>query len=185
MDTSSWVRFFFKGSRRAGSESTQTRADHKEAEAQFSLGLRFASGDGASLDYAKAADWYLRAANQNHALAQFNLGLMFAGGQGVAQDDAKALIWMQMAAQQGDPGAQHFLGMRLRRGSFEGLAKDAAESNIEAYKWFRLAAAQGYGDSDTARDGVAIRLTREQLEEGNHRADACLLAPATASQARP
>jgi TPR repeat protein len=93
------------------------------------------------------------AANQNHALAQFNLGLMFASGQGVAQDEAKALMWMQKAAQQGDAGAQHHLGMRHRRASFEGPPKDKLESNLEAYKWFRLAAAQGYRASAGARDG--------------------------------
>jgi len=173
MDTS-WVRFLFKRPARAASENTQSQAERGDAEAQFALGLKFASAGPAVLDYSKAAHWYLLAANQHHALAQFNLGLMFADGQGVAQDDAKSLMWMRTAALQGDAGAQYHLGMRHRRDSFEGLAKDALESNLEAYKWFHLAAAQGYRASDTARDGIAIRLTHEQVVEGNHRANACL-----------
>jgi TPR repeat protein len=182
MDTS-WVRQLLGSPAKAASENTQAMADHGDAEAQFSLGLKFASGGPAVLDYTKAAHWYLLAANQQHALAQFNLGLMFAGGQGVAQDDAKSLMWMRMAALQGDAGAQHHLGTRHRRDSFEGAAEDALESNLEAYKWFHLAAAQGYRASDTARDGVAIGLTHEQVVEGNHRADACRPAGALPVQA--
>jgi TPR repeat protein len=87
-------------------------------------------------------------------------------------------MWMRLAALQGDAGAQYHLGMRHRRDSFEGKSKDALESNLEAYKWFHLAAAQGYRASDTARDGIAIGLTREQVMEGNHRAGACLPASA-------
>jgi TPR repeat protein len=173
---SSWLRALFKRPSRVALENTQAKADHGDAEAQFSLGLKFASAGPTVLDYAKAAQWYLMAANQQHALAQFNLGLMFADGQGVAQDDAKSLMWMRQAALQGDAGAQHHLGMRHRRDSFEGLRKDALESNLEAYKWFHLAAAQGYRASDAARDDIAIGLTHEQVMEGNHRAGACLPA---------
>lgn len=173
MDTS-WAQLLFRRPPRAAAENTQAKAELGDADAQFGLGLKFSSGGPSVLDYTKAAHWYLLAANQHHALAQFNLGLMFAGGQGVAQDDVQSLMWMRMAALQGDPGAQYHLGMRHRRDSFEGLPKDALESNLEAYKWFHLAAAQGYRASDTARDGVAIRLTSEQVAEGNHRARTCL-----------
>jgi TPR repeat protein len=175
MDTS-WVRQLLNRPPKAALENTQSKADGGDAEAQFSLGLKFASGGAMVLDYTKAAHWYLLAANQHHPLAQFNLGLMFADGQGVTQDHAKSLMWMRTAALQGDAGAQHYLGMRHRRDSFEGLAKDALESNLEAYKWFHLAAAQGYRASDSERDSIAIGLTKEQVTEGNHRAGACLPA---------
>jgi TPR repeat protein len=171
-----WFRRLFNRGQKAALEKTQAKADKGDAQAQFSLGLQHANGGAATLDYTKAAHWYLKAANQNHALAQFNLGLMFADGQGMAQDDAKSVMWMRMAAQQGDAGAQHHMGVRYRRASFEGLAKNALESNIEAYKWFRLAAAQGYRASGGARDEIAINLTMAQVVEGNHRADTCIPA---------
>jgi TPR repeat protein len=182
MDTS-WARSLFKRPAKGGSENTQSKADLGDAEAQFSLGLKFASGGPAVLDYTKAAHWYLLAAHQQHALAQFNLGLMFADGQGVIQDQAKSLMWMRSAALQGDAGAQHHLGMKHRRDSFEGVAKDALESNLEAYKWFHLAAAQGYRASDAARNDIAIGLTHEQVTEGNRRAGACRPAGVEAIQA--
>jgi TPR repeat protein len=175
----SWVKQLFGRPPRTGLESTQSKADHGDAEAQFSLGLKFASGGPAWLDYTKAAHWYLMAANQNHPLAQFNLGLMFAGGQGMAKDPDKALMWIQKAAQQGDAGAQYHLGMKHRRASFDGPPKDKLESNLEAYKWFRLAAAQGYRASAAAREDIAIEFTRAQVDEGNDRADACIPARPT------
>lgn len=170
----SWVRQLLQLRPKAASENMQSKADRGDAEAQFSLGLKFANGGPTVLDYPKAAHWYLMAANQQHPLAQFNLGLMLAGGQGVSQDEAKSLMWMRVAAAQGDAGAQYHLGMRHRRDSFEGLSKDALESNLEAYKWFHLAAAQGYRASESARDSIAIVLTHDQVVEGNHRASACL-----------
>ena len=59
-------------------------ADYENAEVQFGMGLKFASGKGVVLNYVQAAEWYRKAAEQNHSLAQFNLGMMFAHGQGVA-----------------------------------------------------------------------------------------------------
>ena len=37
-------------------------------------------------DYAQAAAWYRKAADQGYAGAQYNLGVMYANGQGVPQD---------------------------------------------------------------------------------------------------
>jgi uncharacterized protein len=182
MDTS-WFRNLFNSSQREAMENTQAKADHGDAEAQFNLGLKFATGADTTLDYTQAAYWYLKAANQNHPLAQFNLGLMFADGQGVAQDEAKSVMWMRMAAQQGDAGAQYHLGMKHRRASFEGSPKDALESNLEAYKWLHLAAAQGYRASDAARDDIAINFTLAQVVEGNHRAETCIPARSVPLQA--
>lgn len=56
-----------------------------------------------------------------------------------------------------------------RRASVAGVANDALEFNLEAYKWFRLAAAQGYQSSETEFEYVALGMTREQVAEVNHR----------------
>jgi hypothetical protein len=180
-----WFQNQFRRDGKHQLESAQTEADHGDAEAQFSRGLRFANGAGTAPDYAVAAHWYLRAANQNHTLAQFNLAIMFADGQGVPPDQAKALMWMQKAAQQGDAGAQHNLGVRHRRASSAGLPEDALESNLEAYKWFSLAAAQGYRNSDTEFAGVALGMTREQVIEGNQRAAAFTVLCSNPAPASP
>jgi TPR repeat protein len=152
-------------------ESTQSKADHGDAEAQFSLGEGFTNGKGTEADDTEAVLWYRKAADQGHAMAQFSLGMMFADGRGLPRDDAKAALWLCRAARQGHAEAQHSLGLRHRRASFQGLPGDALESNLEAYKWFRLAAAKGYRRSDAELECIALILTREQVREGDQRAD--------------
>ena len=149
-------------------ETTETRAGHGDAEAQFSLGLKFA-GEGAAHDYAQAAVWYLKAADQSHSLAQFNLGIMYATGQGVPRDEATSMGWMQKAAELGDAGAQHHIGMKLHRASLDGLPGTASEFRIQAYKWLQLAAAQGYRSSEAAWAFVALGMTREDVADGGRR----------------
>ena len=149
-------------------ETTETRAGLGDAEAQFNLGVRFA-GEGAAQDYAQAAHWYRKAADQSHSLAQFNLAIMYAAGQGVPQDEAQSRVWMQKAADRGDAGAQYNIGMKLHRASVEGLPEAAPESRIQAYKWLQLAAAQGYRSSEAAWAFVALGMTREDVAEGSRR----------------
>jgi len=174
--TNLWFRNLFSRPPSPGRETTQTQADGGDAEAQFRLGLKYANSEGVARDYAQAAVWYLKAADQSHALAQFNLGVMYARGQGVPVDNAKAAVWIQKAAQQGDAGAQHHLGVRHYRASIGALPKDALESKLEAYKWLHLAAAQGYRGSGSAFECVALGMTREEVADGQHRATTFIAA---------
>jgi len=175
-----WFRKLLYGPRKLPAESTQTKAEHGDAEAQFGLGLRFTNGEGTARDCRQAAQWYFRAANQNHALAQFSLGMMLADGRGVPRDDVEGMLWIRRAAQQGYAGAQYNLGLRCRRASFERMPQDALESNLEACKWFRLAAAQGYKGSNIEFERIALGMTREQVTEGNQRAASFIAACAQA-----
>jgi hypothetical protein len=165
-----WYRQLFSSGPQQNLETTRAKADSGDAEAQFGLGFKYANCDGEAQDYAQAAHWYLKAADQSHSLAQFNLAVMHAKGQGMPKDDAKAVIWFQKAAQQGDAGAQFNLGIRQQRASSSGLPKDALESKIEAYKWYFLAAAQGYHGSASACETLNLTMTEEQVADGNRRA---------------
>ncbi len=174
-----FFRRWFSRPQKPAVETDETRANHGDAEAQFSLGVRFA-GEGAAQDYAQAAHWYLKAADQNHSLAQFNLGIMHASGQGVPRDEAKSMEWMQRAADLGDAGAQYYIGMKLHRASLKGTAEAAPESRILAYKWLRLSAAQGYRSSEAAWAFVSLRMTREDVADALRRIAA--FVPAQANQ---
>lgn len=57
--------------------------------------------DPAQLNYAEAAKWYLKAAEQGNADAQQRLGDMYEEGQGVEQNDEEAWKWHQKASEQG------------------------------------------------------------------------------------
>jgi len=149
-------------------ETTETRAGYGDAEAQFNLGVRFAR-EGVAQDYAQAAHWYRKAADQSHSLAQFNLGMMYGTGQGMPRDDAQSRVWMQKAADRGDAGAQYNLGMKLHRASLDGLPEAAPETRILAYKWLQLAAAQGYRGSGEAWAFVALSMTWDDVADAGRR----------------
>ena len=94
-------------------------------------------GKGVTQDYAEAAKWYRKAADQGIAEAQQNLGVMYENGQGVPQNPAEAVKRYRRAAEQGNATAQYNLGVNYENG--QGVPKDDAE----AAKWYRLAAGAG------------------------------------------
>lgn len=147
---------------------TRTEAVAGNAEAQFALAF-FLVASPAPHDYAQALEWYQKAADQNHRLAQFNLGQMFAHGQGMPKSDSMAIMWIRRAAEGGDAGAQFDMGERYARASVHGSEMDVAESRVEAYKWFTLAAAQNYHNALLRSDSATMRMTREEVGEGNRR----------------
>lgn len=160
----SWFAKLFRNPNGA-LEKLRGDARNGDAQAQFDLGLSFSDAS----DYEQAAHWYLEAAHQDHAQAQFVLGGMFANGHGVPRDEAQALMWIGKAAQQQCPEAQHALGLRCRRACFKASPEGALESTLEAYKWFRLASAQGCKGSEAEFECLAVRMTPEQVMEGNRR----------------
>jgi TPR repeat protein len=169
-----WYRSFFLSATQ--SDPTLTRANAGEADAQFSLGLKFATAEGPAKDYLQAADWYRKAADQGHSLAQFNLGVMYSAGQGMQKDSVTALMWFHKAAVQGDAGAQYNLGMSHYQASLWGPSAEALEAKKEAYKWFTLADAKGYKDSVGSCESLNLSMTREEVADGNLRAAAFLAA---------
>ena len=62
----------------------------------------YEKGAGVSKDDLKAAEWYLKAANQGYALAQNSLGLMYFEGRGVIQDKKQSRDWYSKACDNGD-----------------------------------------------------------------------------------
>jgi uncharacterized protein len=170
-------RRWFRGTPVPVLESIEMQAERGDADAQFSLGFKFASGRGPELDYAQAAHWYRKAAEQSHPLAQFNLGVMYAEGQGMPSDKAQSELWIDRAAHLGDAAAQYRLGISHYRASMEQFAANASESRIEAYKWLQLAEGEGYRNSDVARVLVILQMTREEVTDGNRRVADFVAAP--------
>lgn len=78
--------------------AVQTQASQGDAEAQNSLGERYAKGMGVPQDYAQARAWYEKAAAQGHPLAQNNLAELYFAGLGGPQDYVRAYMWVNLAA---------------------------------------------------------------------------------------
>lgn len=89
-----------------------------DADAQFNLGQAYKLGRGVPQDLAQAADWFGRAARQNHLQAQDNLGLVLYD----MGNRADALPWLQQSAARGEPRAQFVMGAELFNG--ERISRD-------------------------------------------------------------
>jgi hypothetical protein len=110
------------------------KAEAGDARLQNVLGDLYRDGKGVTQDFAEAATWYLKAANQTNAAAQSSLGLLYLNGQGVAKDYGQAVTWIRQAADQGYAEAINNVGFLYEKG--HGVPQDFAE----AVKWFRQAA---------------------------------------------
>lgn len=102
-------------------------AENGDAGAQWKLGRLYYNFEcdsildklecvGVSQDPAKAAEWYLKAAEQGNADAQFLIGSMYIDGKGVPNDMAKSFYWLKKAAGQGHAFAYLGLGMIHKEG---------------------------------------------------------------------
>ena len=135
-------------------------AEQNYARAQYNLGVCYDHGDGVAKDEKEALKWWRKASEQGNAGAQFSLGLYYQHGRGIAKDYAQAAKWYRKAAEQNHAHAQLNLGVCYYTGL--GVAKDY----MQAYKWLLLAAAQGEEQAREQAATMEVRMTPEQVAEG-------------------
>lgn len=107
-------------------EKTRSLAERGDAEAQYDLGVMYATGDGTEQDATNAARWYRRAADHGVAEAQYALGLLYSEGRGVPKDTDEALKLYRDAARQGVVGAQNKLDEMIVLAASREYESDAA-----------------------------------------------------------
>lgn len=115
----------------------QERAEAGDAAAQNSLGCAYHNADDVARDYAKAREWYLRAAAQKESYAQNNLGQVYLYGNGVTANTGQALRWFKKSALNGNQYGLLHLAEMYENG--KGVEKDI----MTAYKLYGKSAAIG------------------------------------------
>lgn len=75
------------------------------------------------------------------------------------QDFRSAFQEFSVLARAGDSNAQYMLGRMYAQG------KGVVQDYVQAHKWYNLAASQGHGQAAQARDGLAKRMTSEQIAQ--------------------
>jgi uncharacterized protein YdaT len=171
------------------------------------LGLLYGDGHGVPQDYAKAREWYEKAAEAGAAQAMTNLGVIYENGQGVPQDYAKAREWYEKGAGAGSAQAMALLAVLYGTGNggphdYENARvwaeKAAAVGNVtgmrllavtysdglgvpkdlaRARQWYEKAAAAG---DEMARDKLS-RIEIMELADANRYAEALSLQTARAA----
>lgn len=140
-------------------------AENGFSTAQFVFGLCRELGHGGSADYAEAAKWYGKAAAQGDDSARFILGWCYELGHGVPQDFAQAAIWYRkVGILSALDGAKYYrLGLLYFQAGY--LPTDLPE----AYKWLKLAAAEGHHDAAEKLASLLSIISSSQLQEGEKR----------------
>src|SRR6266540_1173259 len=122
-------RAFFSGTPRVAKDEAEAvkwflkAAEQNVADAQFSLGVCYANGQGVTEDDAESVKWFRKAAEQNLADAQYNLGVCYDSGEGVAKDEVEAYKWWLLAAGQGNDDAKHNMTIVENKMSREQIAE--------------------------------------------------------------
>jgi uncharacterized protein YdaT len=107
----------------------------------YNIGSLYHNGRGVPQDYAKAHEWYEKAATKDNAAAMTNIGVLYADGHGVPQDYAKAHEWYEKAAAKDNAVAMSNIGSLYVNG--RGVPQDY----VKAHEWYQRAAAKGNADA--------------------------------------
>jgi uncharacterized protein len=105
-------------------EDLEQAADDGNAEAQFLLGVCYATGRGVARNDTTAARWFHQASKLDHVGARASLGFLYSRGRGVRRDPVLGYLFVAQAAQQGDLGAADLM-KRMRRRLTPVQLKDA------------------------------------------------------------
>jgi TPR repeat protein len=161
-------------------QQLQAEAERGNAQAQYILGGAYYNGNGVARNPAQGAQWLLKAAEGGFAPAQCDLGVMYQNGVGVDQSFDDAVKWYEKAAEQGDALACHNLGSIRAKGfwdkkldSFQQMRfAYATSNNVEAYKWFTLAAKRGHALSLKDKSILERSMSPSQIEVAQRLAQA-------------
>jgi TPR repeat protein len=98
----------------AGGPSVVSAAALGDAKAQTRLGFMLSTGRGFAQNFAEAAYWYRRAAEQGDPDAQYLLGVCHDLGRGVPVDWVQAHKWLNLSAGRTRTGEEREHRARMR-----------------------------------------------------------------------
>lgn len=101
------------------------------------MGIIYQNGlDSIPVDYAKAFDCFMKAAQEENPNAFFCIGNSYLGGWGVEKDEKEAAIWFKKAAELGEPDSMFHLAWMYQEGlgveKNQDLATDYLYQSAEA-----------------------------------------------------
>jgi len=120
----------------AGRPPLRERAAAGDPEAQFTLGKNYEAGRGGlKKDYAEAANWYRRSADQGNVYAQASLGILYHAGKGVPLDNVQAEMWFTISAGHAPPNDRDTMVEMRDSVAARLTAQQMAEAQRLAREW--------------------------------------------------
>lgn len=153
-------------------------AEQGDSAAQCALGEQYYQ----HLDRYSAEVWFRKAAVQGLAEAQHQLARILTmqvshneDGKSVVRkpNPVEAAEWNVRAANQGHVNAQLALGYSYQNGS------GVKQNYVLAYMWYELAARNNNIIGKPSRDAVILKMSSEQVAQGQKLADAFIAQPSS------
>lgn len=142
-------------------ETAKEQSAADSPETQFHLGAMYENGNGVPQDYAQAAIWYRKAADQGDAKAEYRLGVLYANGLGVPQDKTQAAGLFLSAAKEGYAPAYALIGGAYLTG--DGVPIDYAEASF----WFAVATVTESQPTLAKADALQLRVAGLYLSQAD------------------
>jgi hypothetical protein len=121
------------------SQAQTTAVDSvRQAQSYYRLGVQYKDGNGVAMDYAKAFDYFTKAASLGDAQSVYALGYMHYKGLGCTQDYTLAAALFAQGAAIGKDNSMYFYGLCWRNGY--GVVKNEDSAKY----WLSKTAATGY-----------------------------------------
>ncbi|WP_169728348.1 tetratricopeptide repeat protein [Geminicoccus roseus] len=137
-----------------------------DAQSLFTIGKRYADGDGVTVDKARAVELFERAADAGDVRAYARLGDLYSDTSAWPTDPAQAAVWYERAAGVGDEKAMYKLADLYDRGRL------GPRDQVAAYRWYLLAARNGHPRAPERLDRLTAALSDSQRAEARAAADA-------------
>jgi|GEM_PF-3783711 len=180
-----------------GPYSLRLAASRGDVRAEYEVARRFSYGLGVPKDPEQAVKWYMQGASKGFAPSQYRLATYYERGRGIEKNLGRAKVWYQRAAMLGNVKAMHNLAVIstaldkedtdykaaiywFKQAANRNLADSQfnlailyqngvglSKNNLEAYKWFSLAARQGDVDAASRRDLLEKKLKKDELLEAS------------------
>lgn len=125
----------------APSNTTMEPSSNKQARSYYQLGVRYKDGNGVEMDYAKAFEYFDKAAALGHPQSRYAKAYLLYKGLGCTQDYATAAALFREGAIAGRDNSMYFYALCLRNGYGVVQNKDSAKY------WLDSAAAVGYSQA--------------------------------------
>lgn len=127
---------FDKGDFKTALKHWVVEAEKGSGEAQGFIGALYHGGMGVEKDYAKAMEWYKKAAVQLNPQAHVGIGSLYGDGLGVEKDYIKARMWFSIAAYFGNERGEYNLEKVAQRMSQEEIdkAEEMAMAWVKKYE---------------------------------------------------
>ena len=132
-------------------------AEEGNTAAQYNIAQLYRRGKGVKRDYAKAAEWFGKAAQFFHTPSRYNLAVMYEKGIGVPVDYTRAHDLYLLAANQGFRLAQFNLAVMYS------IGQGVPRSYPRAYMWYSLATAQGDEGAEKNLELLIEQMAPEQI----------------------